>query len=149
MSDTPTFSIPRKYILGLGKWLQTLSLFGRESRERTKFVETLSEEIKESEQVRLEVLKKYADLDPETKEPIIIKNETDGSQHYQVPDEKISNFAEEMGKYLEEDFVISGEGNKQRLKNIKEIVLNTQEKIDPAIAADYDKWCEALEKVEV
>ena len=149
MSDSnPTFSIQRKYVLGLGRWLQTLSLYGRESRERTKFVELLSEEVKEHEAMRLDILKKYADLDPVTKEPIVITSE-DKSEHFQIPDEKLKEFSDEMVEYLEEDFTVSGDGNKQRLKTLKTVVLDTPEKIDPQVAGEYDKWCEAFEKVEV
>lgn len=147
MSENPTFAIQRKYILGLGKWLQTLALSGRESRERTKFVESIAEEVKESELVRLEVIKKYAEMDEDTKE--LVLKEENGSQHYVIPDEKLPLFQEEIAKYMDEDFVISGEGNRQRLRTIKSVVLDTQEKIEGDMAIDYDKWCEAFEKVEV
>lgn len=146
MSDTQKFEIKRKYILGLGRWLQGLTLSGRESRERTKFVESLADEVKESEAMRLEVLKKYAEIDPETKEPVT--KEENGSVHFVIPDEEMSKFADEMNTYLEDNFVVEGEGNIQRLKVVKNIVLNTDEKITPEFSNDYDKWCEAFEKVE-
>ena len=148
MSETtPAFSIQRSYIFGLGKWLQSLALSGRESRERTKFIETLNTELQEIDLVRMEIIKKYAEIDPDTKEPMM--KEEDGSSHYVVPDEKMADFSDEFKKYLEEDFTMTIDGNIQRLKIVKSIVLDTPEKIDSSVAEAYDKWCDAFEKVEV
>ena len=148
MSDSnPTFKIQKKYILGLGNWLNSLSLVGRESRERTKFVEMLAEDSKENELMRVELVKKYAETDA-TGELVIVKDEKEG-EHYNIPDDKMSEFQKEMMKYLDEDFVIQGEGNKQRLNTVKSIVLDTQEKISGQFAVQYDAWCDAFEKMEV
>lgn len=145
-AENPTLLLKRKYILGLGNWLSRLSLFGRESRERTKFIETLAEQMKENDAVRIEILKKYADKD-ESGEPVVV-NEEKGA-HYSVSDDKMPEFAAEMNAYLDEDFVVEGEGNRQRLKVLKDVIINTDTKIAPEVAAEYDKWCEAFEKVEI
>ncbi len=133
--------------MGLGQWLSNLSLVGRESRERSKFVETLAAELKEAEETRLEIVKKFAEVDDKG-EPVI-KEDDDGKTHYSVPDEKMSEFTAELQAYLNENFVVDGEGNRQRLRVVKSIVLDTQEKIEPAQAPEYAIWCEAFEKVEV
>ena len=140
------FEIQKKYVVGLGTWLQKLTLSGRESRERTKFVELLAADVQENEAMRLEILKKYADVDPETNEPLVI--EEGDNKHYNVKDENIPPFTKELAAYLDENFVVEGDGNKNKLKVIKQIVLDTQEKIAPEIAMEYDKWCEAFEKME-
>lgn len=148
MSDNPTLKMQRKYALGLGQWLNSLALIGRESRERTKFVELLSEEVKENEAMRLEVIKKFAEKDDKG-EPVIVEGDENKAAHFAVPDDKLADFNKEMLAYLDEEFVISGEGLKNRLMIVKSIVLNTTEKIEPNIASEYDKWCEAFEKMEI
>ena len=129
--------------MGLGNWLQTLSLSGQDSRNRTKFVEMLAEEVKENEATRLEILKKYAVLDDKG-EPVMVKT-GDGKDHYDIPDDKLPEFQTEFIKYLNEDFVCGGVGLKTRLQAVKEIVLNTKVEIDPQIAGDYDSWCDAFD----
>ena len=137
------FTLKRKYILGLGNWLQTLSLQGQESRNRTKFVEELSNELKEVDLMRLEIIKKYASKE-ENGDLVMIEN-SDGSKHYDIPEDKMEEFQKEFAEYLESDFEMGGAGTKTRLEIVKDIVLNTTEKIDPKIASDYDAWCDAFE----
>lgn len=142
-----TFTIKRKYILGLGNWLASLTLTGQDSRNRTKFIESLNDEVKENELTRLEVLKKYADKDEDTGELKVIENEKDGSKHYHIADDKMPDFQKEFTTFLESDLVIGGEGLKTRLETVKNIVLNPDVKIEKDIASDYDKWCEAFESM--
>lgn len=148
MSENPSFAIKNRYILGLGMWLQGLSLVGRESRERTKFVESISAQVRDNEAMRLEILKKYADKD-EDGELKLIEDEDTKEKMYHIDDKELPEFNKEMNNYLDEDFIISGEGNIQRLKIVKSVVLDTQEKIDPKMAVEYDKWCEAFDAVSV
>lgn len=140
------FSIKRKYLLGLGTWLQKLSLQGQESRNRTKFIETIAEELKENEATRLEIIKKYAVLG-EDGEPVLVTKE-DGSKNYDIPDDKLPEFQKEWIAFLDDVYSLGGPGMETRLKTMREIVLNTTEKIDPSIAVDYDAWCEAFENIE-
>lgn len=140
----PSFTIKHRYVLGLGMWLSKLALIGRESRERTKFVEMLQEDLNEIEKMRLEILKKYADKDDKG-ELVMIEEEETKSKKYSIPDEKMSEFNNEYMSFLDEDFVISGPGNIQRLKIVKSIVLDTQEKIAPELASNYNVWCESFE----
>lgn len=140
-----TFSIKRKFLLGLGNWLNTLSLFGADSRERTKFVDLLAEEVKENELTRLEIIKKYATLGDEN-EPIVV--EKDGQKSYEISDDKMPEFQKDYIEFLESDFVCGGPGLKNRLETLKKIVLNPDIKIEPSIASDYDKWCEAFESIK-
>lgn len=141
----PSFTLKNRYILGLGNWLMSLSLYGRESRERTKFVEILSEQLKETEAMRVEILKKYADKD-ETGELKLI--EKDGQKNYHIADELLPEFNKEMNQYLDETFTVEGSGNSERLKKIKFIILDTNEKIDSKIAAEYSVWADAAELIE-
>lgn len=136
------FKIKRKYILSLGQWIAGLALSGQQSRNRTKFVEQLSEEIKESELVRIEIVKKYGVLD-EKGEPKLV--EKDGKNHYDIPDDKLEAFNKEIADYMEQDYVSGGPGLETRLRMVGEIVLETQEKITGDIASDYDAWCDAFE----
>ena len=138
-----TLRIKNKYVLSLARWLANLSLSGQESRNRTKFVEALSEQEKENEEMRLEILKKYAEVDEETKELKMV--EENGAKHYVIPDEDTAKFTKEFTDYIDQDFIMEGEGLKTRLTMVSSIVLNTTEKIVPELATDYDKWCEAFE----
>jgi hypothetical protein len=141
------FRLKRKYILGLGRWLSGLTLQGRDSRERTKFVESLSEEMKENELTRMDLLHDFADKD-EAGEPLMVDGENN-SKHYKVSDENMPKFTQKMNEMLDEEIVMSGPGNIQRFKTIKNIILNTTEPITPDLAEDYVKWCEAAEAIEI
>lgn len=139
-------TIKRKYLFGLGTWLQSLSLTGQESRNRTKFIEEINDEVKENELTRLEILKKYADVDKDGNLEVTVKE--DESKHYHVPDEKVAEFQKEYVDFLESDLTIGGPGLKTRLEIVRNIVLNTQEKIDPDFATDYNAWCDAFEAIK-
>jgi hypothetical protein len=106
----------------------------------------LAEEVKENEATRLEIIKKYADLD-EKGEPKLTEKE-DGSKHFEIPDEKLTEFQDEFTKFLETKAEFGGVGLKTRLETVKNIVLNTTEKIDPAVAYDYDAWCTSFEEMK-
>lgn len=139
-------TIQRKYLFGLGTWLGSLSLTGQESRNRTKFIEELNEEVKENDLTRVEILKKYAETDKDGE--LTVTEKEDGTKNYVIPDDKMKDFQKEYVDYLNSDFTIGGPGLKTRLEIIKNIVLNTQEKIDPNTATDYDKWCDAFESMK-
>lgn len=141
------FSIKNRYIFELGMWLQGLTLEGRESRERTKFVMQLEDQVRINEKARLAILDDYADKEEDGKTLKLI--EEGGQKNYNIPDDKLEAFKKEMNEYFDQEFVIEGPGNSERLKRVKAIVLDTTEKINPQIAIDYDKWCEAFEKVEI
>lgn len=140
----PKLELKRKYVLSLGNWLMNLSLLGRESRERTKFLEQLNDELAEQEKIRLSIVEKYADKKEGKPE---VKDTPEGTKFSFTP-ENLAKFNTEYNDYLAEDFVLESAGNIQRLKIIKSIVLDTQEKISPSDAFDYDQWCEAFEKVQ-
>jgi len=141
------FTIQRKYLLGLGNWLMQLSLQGQDSRNRTKFVEQLSEEVKEQEETRLEIIKKYATIDETTGEPVLVKKEGQ-ADHYDINDANMPAFEKEISDYLNKEYICGGPGLKTRLLAIKDIVLNTTEKIDGRTATDYDAWCNAFENMK-
>lgn len=140
-------SLKRNQLLPLGKWLNSLSLYGPESRERTKFVELLDEELKEQELTRVEIVKRYCKKEEGTDEPTIITTE-DGSKKFDIPDDKLQDFQKELVDYLNTDFTCGGPGLKNRLTTVKTIVLNPGVKIEPENAQSYDKWCEAFEEMK-
>ncbi len=140
-------NLKHKYLFGLGTWLAGLTLSGRESRERTKFLEQVNEQLRENDAVRLEIVKKYAEV--ENGEPKLVKATKPGEQdHYVVPDDKLEEFNKEATAYFDEEWTFGGPGDKNRLKVVKNLVLETNEMIKPEVASDYDAWCEAFEKVE-
>lgn len=134
-----TLIIKRNLLNGLGMWLNGLSLAGRDSRVRTKFVEVLAAEVKEMELTRIEMLKKYANKDEEGN--LIVTDKEDGTKHYEIPDqEDVKKFVAEYAEYVNETVSF-----KDVTEQIKSIVLDTTEKIDSSIASQYSLWCEAFE----
>lgn len=156
-----SFKLKNKYLVSLGSWLNELSLQGNESRERTRFVNMLIERINENEKFRTELLDKYVNKDesgqkkkttnPETKEEV-----------WDISEHNMNEYIREYSELMEEDYVMDIlEGNKQKLKVMKEAVLNTkyifgpqevdtpQEKLAKLRQMnDYEIWCQAFESVD-
>lgn len=152
--------IPRIQLVPLFEWLAALPLSGRESRERTKFNQMIAEGLKEIDEDRLKILETYAELDPETGEKK--KAVDNGVEHFVIPDDQKEAFAKEVNDLYAEEFVLDVlEGNKQKVKTIRDILLNTDYKFGPKEgdtqeqkiahvreANNYDAWCTAFEAVD-
>jgi len=156
-----SFTLKNKYLVGLASWLNEISLQGAESRERTRFVNVLIERITESEKFRAEALDRYTTRDEngEMKKKI---NEITNEEVWDISDENVILFSKEYGDLMEEEYIMDIlDGNKQKLKVMKDAVLNTtyvfgpkegdspQEKIAKIRQMhDYEIWCQAFEAVE-
>lgn len=155
-----SLKLQNKHLVGLASWLNELSLAGVESRERTRFVNVLIERITENEKFRAELLDKYV-----TKEDGKMKkkmNEVTGEEVWDISDENIVLFQKEYSDLMDEEYVMDIlDGNKQKLKVVKEVVLNTDYKFGPKEgdvgqekiaklrqANEYGIWCEAFEAVD-
>lgn len=155
-----SFKIQNKFLVGLASWLSEIQLGGIESRERTRFVNILVERIQENEKFRLELLDKYTEKDEEGNKKKKM-NEFE-EEVWDLSPENTILYTKEFGELMDEDFVMDIlDGNKQKIKVMKEVVLNTnyvfgprdtdspQEKIAKIRQMnDYDSWCQAFEKVE-
>jgi len=143
----------------LANWLSKLSLAGKESRERTRFIQILGPRLQEAEKVRKDIQDKYALKDDKGK----VKRVKDTSSMKVVgedgkeinPKEDIIDFGknadkakEEWDEYYQEDFVIDvSEGNKSKVYVVADIVLNTTVEFTGWDATVYAEWCEAFEEL--
>ena len=55
--------IKKQYLLGLGTWLNEQQVSGRVSRERTRFVTKIQEELAEIDKERITIAEEYAEKD--------------------------------------------------------------------------------------
>lgn len=152
--------IKNRYLVGLGSWLQEQQLSGRESRERTRFVTLLQEQLNDVDKHRNEILEKYVGKDDKGNWKTVVDN---GKEKLDVPADQEEAFFKEIEDLMDEEFVLDLlEGNKQKIRTVKDILLNTDYKFGPREgdsaeerearirqAADYEKWCEAFEAIEL
>lgn len=155
-----SFKIKNKFIVGLGSWLNELQLSGKESRERTRFVSLLIDRLAEVEKFKIDLLDKYVEKDKkgEKKKKMIESTEIwDMSPENQIP------FSTDMNELMDEEFVIDVlEGNKEKVKVVKDIVLNTSYVFGPKDGDsaeekqaklrqmnDYNLWCDSFEAVVI
>jgi hypothetical protein len=64
-----TFTYEETFLMG--RWLKEAMLHGQELRSRTKMIATFNERLASIEPDRMEIIKKYAELDKKTKQPIL------------------------------------------------------------------------------
>lgn len=138
--------IKNKHLPALLGWLRGLSLAGGESRQRTRFIEVCIPRIEEINKIRKEIVTKYAERIEGTESP---KTTEDGNE-YIFSDENKKTADKELEDYLNEDFVLDVmEGNHEKIKVVKRLILETKQEFSGPMAVEYDKWCEAFEKVEL
>ncbi len=154
------FRIQNRYLIGLCDWLSSLQLPGQDSRERTKFVDLCIEKISEIEIKRKETIDKYVKKDEKGN---WLKKEIEGRHFWDIDENKLDEFNKEFDAISLEEFVIKIEdGNKSKLTKVRDLVLKTDYKFGPSdsdpiptkqyklrLAADYDHWCEAFEKLTI
>lgn len=152
--------IKNKYLISLCDWLSILQLTGKDSRQRTLFVDICIPRINEIGKKRNEITDKFVAKDAEGK---WIKKEIEGRTFWDIPENKLDEFNKEFDAVSEEEFVVEiDKGNKIVFSKIKDLVLNTTQLFGPGendpipikqyklrLASDYVKWCEALEKLKI
>lgn len=142
-----TFKISRKYLVSLANWLNSLSLSGPQSRARTKFVTLASEELDRAEKERLAILDEYADKDKDG-ELVKVKDDN-GQENFHVADDKMAAFKVEVAAIYDQEAELTAPEFSVSLVIVRNLVLNTEEKIGPAIAAQYEEWCKSFEEVTI
>ncbi|UOQ85699.1 DUF1617 family protein [Gracilibacillus salinarum] len=115
-----------------------LSLKGKQSRHRTKFINKLSERLKEVDQQRVELAKEHAKKDEEG-EPIMIED----GKRYDIEDENA--FQKDLKELYEEQLVIDGGDNEEMLKTLRNVLLNCEEVFRGTDAVIYDYLCDQFE----
>lgn len=124
------WKLKNTYLLGLGMWLNSLSLAGKESRQRTRFVKIIADRVDELKKFREDIIGKY------TEEKMELEKEKDGSDK-EVPKivndnyvfknpEFLKEFNKELEELYDEELVLDkNEGNKSKVDVVSDIVLNT------------------------
>ncbi|GER73444.1 DUF1617 family protein [Weizmannia acidilactici] len=119
--------------------LYNLSLKGKQSRHRTKFINALREKYQEFAQDERELLKEHCNLD-ENGEPKTIENGT----KWDVKD--LDAFTTAKNELFEEERVFDGGDAQEMLKTVKEVLLNCDKEFAGAEAEIYDYLCDQFEK---
>ncbi|KAF0822504.1 DUF1617 family protein [Cytobacillus firmus] len=132
--------IKNSYIPDIMEFLYNLSLKGKQSRHRTRFIKMLQEKWKQVGEEERELIKEFAGVD-EKGEP----NRNDQG-NYAVED--VEGFKHQQEELLNENFVIDGGDHHGMLKTVKEVVLNFEEEVSGNTAVIYDYLCEAFENEE-
>ncbi len=150
--------LKKKYLLGLGNWLNDQALSGRASRARTRFVEDVQEELNKVEKERIALLEASADRD---ENGAVKKEVVDNSEHYVLSDDAKKKVADEYSDLLEEEWVVDvTDANSEQISQIKSIVLDTDYRFGPREGDsldmtrmriqqmnDYPFWCLAFERI--
>lgn len=132
-------SIKNKMLAQSINLLYSLSLKGKESRHRTKFINLLKGRLEEVVNDERELLKEYCHLD-EQGNPKTLDNGT----KWDLKD--IPSFVKEKVELYEEEFVIDGGDKQDILETVKNVLLNCEKELNNEEAEVYDYLCDEFEK---
>ncbi|NIK11200.1 DUF1617 family protein [Alkalibacillus almallahensis] len=121
--------------------LFNLSLRGKESRHRTKFIKKLGERVKEVEEQRKQLAKEHSHLDDEGN-PIM---KEDGKK-YDIKD--FDAFQKDIDELYNEEMVIDGGDNQDMLKTVKKVLEECNVAFSGNEAVIYDYLCDQFEEAE-
>lgn len=119
--------------------LFNLSLKGKQSRHRTKFIKTLSVRSDEVQEQQDALIKEHCHLD-DFGEPRKIKNDT----RWDIKD--LDAYAKDMKELLDEEIIIEGGDAHGMLKTVKAVLLDCDVAFSGQEAAVYDYLCEQFEE---
>lgn len=145
---TNSLKIKNRNLTTLLRFLASVPLAGKESRERTRFIEVCEPRIIEMDKLRNELLQKFSEKD-EAGQPVLVEN-PDGTNRYDVSPTNLEEFQTAYNAYGEEDFTLDIlDGNISKVRTVRDLILNTDQKFSGQTAAEYDKWCDAFEALEL
>ena len=131
--------IENRYLKQAIDLLFNLSLRGKQSRHRTRFIKLLNERFVQVEEERKQLAEEFAEKDKDGKP--IVEND-----RYKIVGDNREQFQKEFEELMSEDFVIEGENYKETLEVVKDILLNCDEYFSGEQAFVYDYLCEQFEK---
>lgn len=120
--------------------LFNLSLKGKQSRHRTRFLKLIEDRIKEVTEQERQLLKEHCHLG-EDGEP----KKIDDGKRWDVKD--LEEFAKDKRELYEEKLIIEGGDYHGMLKTLKSIVLDCEVEWQGQQAFTYDYLCEQFEGV--
>lgn len=127
-----------------GDFLYELSLKGRDSRMRSRFISLLEEQLALISKERDMLLQDYAQKD-EDGNPV--RDTDDKGREFIVIEDTLS-FNLEVSKLMQEDFIIEVKNETvEVIKTIQRIVLNVDKEFSGAEAEHYNRFCDILETV--
>ena len=126
-------------------FLMELELPAKQSRMRTRFCKLGIERLKLIAEERMDIIKRYANLD-ENGEIKQIKN-SEGILLWDVQDKDAYN--NDYKELMIEEWVVElSEENKDMLLTLKDSVLNLDVILKGKEAMQYDRWCEIVETIK-
>lgn len=162
--NASAFRIQKAFLPGLAAWLSGLRLVGRESRDRTRFVLDLNAAAQQYARERQEILGRYVNkvTDPVTGKESWVKS-VDNPLVWDVPEEKQEAMKAEVAELMREEFVMDvTEASEQKIRSVRDIVLNTDYAFGPddadvpeerqrkiVQANDYEAWCRSFEALDL
>jgi hypothetical protein len=154
---------PELRSIGFHDWLAGQMLHGQVSRARTRFLQSIAPRVAEIDNVRLELLKKYAEKriveqeDKKVELPVMtyVNKETGEEldttdanlgKRFKIAD--VDGFNKEYQDYLNEDYVIDvTPANKDIIYGVRDLLLNSHEEFSGRMALLYDEFCNAFESI--
>jgi len=134
--------------MGLDSWLNSLSLSGPQSRARSKFLTVAGVELDRAEKERLTLLDEYADKDDKG-ELVRVIDEKTGQENFHVTDDKMAAFNVAVAAIFDKEAILTTSEFAPSLMIVRDLVLNTEEKIPGSLSLQYSEWCDAFEKLTV
>lgn len=131
--------IENRYLKPSIDLLFNLSLRGKQSRHRTRFIKLLNERLVQVEEERKQLAEEFAEKDEDGK-PIV------EDDRYKIVGDNREQFQKEFEELMSEEFVIEGENFKETLEVVRDILLNCDEYFSGEQAFVYDYLCEQFEK---
>ena len=131
--------IENRYLKQAIDLLFNLSLRGKQSRHRTRFIKLLNERFVKVEEERKQLAEEFAEKYKDGKP--IVEND-----RYKIVGDNREQFQKKFEELMSEDFVIEGENYKETLEVVKDILLNCDEYFSGEQAFVYDYLCEQFEK---
>lgn len=127
-----------------GDFLYELSLKGKDSRMRSRFIAILEEQLRLISNEREILLKDYAKKD-DNDEPVRDKDEK--GQEFVILEDSTS-FNLEVSKLMNEDFIIEVKNEKvEMVKAIQRVVFEVDKEFSGIEAERYNRFCDILETV--
>lgn len=128
--------IKNLYLAESINFLHGISLKGKKSRHRSRFIKMLEEKLEQYREDEMHIIKEYAKLD-ENGDPVTNNNT------YDI--ENIKGFKADQKELLEEVNIFEGGDATGILKTVKEIIFEYDEEVSGRTAEVYDYLYEAFE----
>ncbi len=125
-----------------GDFLYELSLKGKESRMRSRFIALIEAQLELIQKERDILLKDYAKTDENGE--VITEQDENGNPFMLIGDATTFNL--EMAKLMQEEFIIEiKDDNREMLRIVAEAVLNVDKEFSGFEAESYNRLCDVLE----